>query len=255
VWGTNTILGRGFYRHVTVEQFNLLKMFLFLRASTTLFWPRSLAFKVTPKSVGMAPEVMDRSELRPHIAALAAVLGGLAIGVANLGWGLSAQYTATIDVVFTTLLWCLFNATMLAIPIVGVLRRVYNRSSYRFPVGIPAAIATEAGSATVARVVDLSREGARLESISELGLGSCVKLLLQLPDGAVTVEGEVAHRQVRPDGLVDWGVRFAEMSPAARQRLTAYLFITACWEQYVDHRVANSRSNLPLMEPIPEATK
>ena len=253
VWGTNTLLGRGYYRHVTVEQFNLLKMFLFLRASVTLIWPRALDFKVTPKSVGATTYSAERAELLPHMVALATVVFSIVLGIANVLWGLSTQYTSSLDVIFVTFLWSLFNAAMLGFPIVGVLRRAHNRRTYRFPVRLAAEVlTTESGARSAAVATDLSGEGARLVSGAELALGSLVSLTLQIPDGAVTVEGEIAHRGVRADGVVQWGVRFTNVGVAERQRLTAFLFITASREQRTTESAGLTKYGLGLPE-LPEA--
>jgi len=236
VWGTNTLLGRRYYRHVTVEQFNLLKMFLFLRASLTLVWPRSLTFRVTPKSVGRSALAEERTELVPHMVVLAGVGAGLLVGLLNLAWGISTDHLASADIVLVTLLWSMFNAAMLVLPIVRILRRAHNRMNYRFPVQLTARMTDQRGKIVWAVATDLSRFGARLTTPDQLQLDSSLSLTLELPDGPLAVEAEVAHKQKLADGLVEWGLRFTHIDLAAQQRLTAFLFITACREQRVQGR-------------------
>src|SRR5439155_6942729 len=109
-------------------------------------WPRQLGFKVTPKALDASPQSAERRELRPHAVALATVMLGLLIGVANVLWGFSVQYSESPDVILVTFLWSAFNTVMLALPIIGVLRRAHHRGTYRFPVSVLAEFATASGS-------------------------------------------------------------------------------------------------------------
>lgn len=250
VWGTNTFLGRGYYRHVTVEQFNLLKMFLFLRASLTLVWPRAITFKVTPKSVDKTAQSAERAELVPHMIVLAGVGVGLIVGLANLAWGITAHYSSSADVILVTLLWSAFNAAMLALPIARILRRAHNRTNYRFPVQLAAQTTDKNSNWDAAVVTNLSRDGARLVSPTDLQLGSILPLSFELPDGPVMVDAEIAHKQVGPDGFTECGVRFVKIGLAEQQRLTAFLFITACRQQWMQAAPPTAR---PPTLGLPEA--
>ena len=232
VWVANNLLGRGYYRHIVVEQFNLLKMFLFLRASLVLLWPRAVTFRVTPKSIDRTVYALERAAVMPHLAALAAVALGIAAGGVNVLWGVTTSYHSGADVILVTFLWSLFNAAMLAIPIFGVLSRVYNRASYRFPVRLPAAICLSPGRWAPGEGTDISRYGARLLSSADLRLGCRLSLRLHLPDGPLELDGQIVHRGVsQEDGTHQLGVRFVNIGTAEQQRLTAFLFIIACREQ------------------------
>src|SRR5919201_3955660 len=127
----NIALGRGSFRYVQTEQYNLLKMFTFIHASTVLIWPRRLQFRVTPKRVGATPYALERQQLVPHTLLLAFIGASVVLGLVNLRWRLTARY-ADPGVVIVPLLWALASASLLAFTIYQVLRRLHSREGYRF---------------------------------------------------------------------------------------------------------------------------
>jgi len=67
-----------------------------------------------------------------------------------------------------------------------------------------------AGVRTETRISDISVSGIYIETVSQVPLGSSLKLAFTLPDGhVVRTEGVVAHTQART-GI---GVRFTDLDP------------------------------------------
>ena len=155
----NVALGRGRFHYVGTEQYNFLKLFTFLWASTVLVWPRRLRFQVTPKQVAGAVYRQERRHLRPHAVALGLVGLAVAVGAGNLQWQVTASYTRP-DLILVTIAWALAGAGLLGLGVVDVLRRRHDRQHYRFPVEVEALVAAPDGAACVARVENLSRSGA-----------------------------------------------------------------------------------------------
>ncbi|MBX6341265.1 MAG: glycosyltransferase, partial [Thermomicrobiaceae bacterium] len=153
----NVTLGRGQFRYLRVEQYNLLKMFTFIWASTVLVWPRRLRFRVTPKEAGPEVAAQEWRLLAPHAVALGLVLVAMALGVVNLARGLDVAASKR-DVLLVTLFWALANAGILASGMAAVLRRLHYRRRYRFPAQLGAAAADRSGLVLLATTEDLSQD-------------------------------------------------------------------------------------------------
>ena len=221
----NVALGRGTFRFLAVEQYNLLKMFTFLRASATLLWSRALRFRVTPKGTTASVYALEQRELLPLVATLSGISLSLALGIVNLGWSLTASYRHP-ELVAMSIAWAVANAGLVAIGVLKVRERLYARQSYRFSVRLPMEVSTEAGGRIAGTAENLSRYGVGLTAEGGLRTGQPVTARVLLPDGPLELQGEVARLELLPGGRRQAGLRIGELSPAARQLLLAYLFVT-----------------------------
>jgi cellulose synthase (UDP-forming) len=243
----NLSLGRGHFRYLEVELLNLFKIFIFLRASLTLLFPKGLNFRVTPKRAGPSAKKEDTNHLYPHLALLGLTFLGMILGIANLVWGITASFSHR-EIAWFTLFWSLVNGGVLALGVWSVRRRPYNRQSYRFPSRLLAVV--KAGQAsTAATVEDLSPRGAGLALKRGFGgaPGEAVQLKIFLSTGLVTAETEVAHVTPLGDGGSRVGLKFTCLGSEARERLISYLFVTLARYQW---ETAEGRgAHLPMGRP------
>ena len=223
----NCALGRGSFRYLQVEQYNLLKMFSFIWASTILIWPRPLRFKVTPKTTDDTVGYQERQTLRPNIVILVAILCTMAIGILNLFTGLTASYPND-GIIVMTFFWALANAGLLAITVNSILRRVMllRRRNYRFPTKLTASISDVDGVAALATTENLSREGAGLITPADIPVGRLVRVTLKVAQGRVPIYSQVVANRGLGGGVRRLGLQFLEMGDEARARLVGFLFVT-----------------------------
>ncbi|GIW05689.1 MAG: UDP-glucose-beta-D-glucan glucosyltransferase [Dehalococcoidia bacterium] len=220
----NIALGRGQFRFLLVEQYNLLKLFVFLWATTILFWPRKISFQVTPKNVDTSVTETERLLLRPQVAVLAVIGVSVVLGIVNLMWGVTASYSRP-DIVIATVVWALANAGLLVLGVRAVLRRLHARTTYRFPVRVPIGLTDVAGRIVPGTAIDLSPAGAGVRLDEPAQLGKSVTAIVELPSGLIGARGEVRYVVRQPDGSLKAGVRFIALDPADRERLVFFLFV------------------------------
>lgn len=220
----NIALGRGYFQIVQVDRFNVLKMFTFVRASVTLVWPSRVQFRVTPKRAVATVAEQERRLVLPHLVSLAFIAVTVVVSLANLRWALTARY-GNASAIAVTLVWAFVNAGLLTLAVTRVLRRHHARQDYRFPLELVATLATRA--ATVAVVAcDLSLSGSGVMASAPLPTGRLCSVTLPLPDGALTLEGEVIRGRRRPGGLYHMGIRLNAMPVPTRRRLITLLYVT-----------------------------
>lgn len=226
----NVALGRGSFRYVQTEQYNLLKMFTFIWASAVLLWRRPLRFRVTPKQAHASAHALERRQLLPHTILLAIIALSSAVGVLNLICGVTMRY-ADPAVVAVTLVWALASGGLLAGTVVQVLRRLHGRSSYRFLASVPGLLAQADGSVAPVTTEDLSQYGCSIIVAADAAVASRPALTLELPEGPLKIQAQVVHERTQADGSRRLGVRFRGMSALDRERLIELVFVTvARWQ-------------------------
>jgi cellulose synthase (UDP-forming) len=222
----NVALGRGVFNVLLVERYNVLKLFVFMWATTTLVLRRPLTFKVTPKDALQSERAAELRVLAPHLLLTSAVGLSIVIGLLNLNWALTATYQDT-GLMAVTMMWAITNTAILLYAVQAVLRRAYNRENYRFPISLRAQI----GQAGVGTVEDLSQGGCAVVVREALAIGSRVQVELGWPDGSIALDGVVKHTRMQADGLHRSGIHFLPMEPEVRRRLIAFLFVTVARHQ------------------------
>jgi cellulose synthase (UDP-forming) len=135
----NIALGRGHYRYLYTELFDLLKMFAFIQASIVLFSARALRFKVTPK--GVSGNRSLHPFLVPFVGTVAVYLGALAVGAARLnGWGLTTANPAALS---GAAVWGLGILAVLIFVIARGIRHITKRAATRLALDMPARITSD----------------------------------------------------------------------------------------------------------------
>ena len=220
----NRALGRGSFRYVQTEQYNLLKMFTFIWASTIVVWPRPLRFRVTPKQAGSTPYALERRQLLPHAALLGLIVAGVVLGVMNLVWGVTTHF-ADAPVVVATLAWAIASGGLVTFTVQQVLGRLHGRHLYRFTTSVPAELVGPDESLNHVAMEDLSMQGCSLVAPAFAAPWTNVSLTLQLSDGPLSIASQVVHDRALPDGRRRLGLRFRVLSPADRERLIEFLFV------------------------------
>ncbi|HEU5423100.1 MAG TPA: glycosyltransferase family 2 protein [Nitrolancea sp.] len=222
----NKALGRGSFRYLRVEEYNLLKMFTFIWASSVIVWPRRLGFRVTPKETADGVQAQERRQVAPLALLLGIIAGTVGLALINLLFGLYRIDLAQ-SIYLVAIVWALVNAGILGGCLYTVLHRVHARKRYRFPAHVPAVVLGADGSLLETTTSDLSLEGmGLLIPADQLWLSPRVELLLALPDGDAVITGDILHARSRPRGRCRVGVRFREMNAETRRRLIGYLFVT-----------------------------
>ena len=230
----NVALGRGNYRYLKVEEFNLLKIFIFLWASTTLLWSRRLSFKVTPKATAQS---LDAREWRPvlmHIVVAGLVLTSIVVGVANLVWRFTVDYART-DIILGTIFWAFVSCGLISFTVRSVITRLHRRQSYRFPVELLVEVADPEGARALALTSDISQHGIALvmkpqnradSTVRELQLGDRITVNLRVLEGLIGLDAEVTRTSKEPDGQQTVGAHFLPMAWPRRRDLLRFLFVT-----------------------------
>ncbi len=166
--GANIVLGRGYYRWLNIEMFDLMKMFAFMQASVTLLAERTVKFRVTPKSEG------GERYVHPLIAPLIAIIGlyvvGVVVGVMRLaGWLPTSQQTVTLGAIG----WALALMTFLFVIAWRTYAHATHRSSHRLPFTTAGWMETD-GLASLVQFSDLSLSGAGFTTGHEVHVGDSV---------------------------------------------------------------------------------
>ncbi len=226
----NVALGRGTFRLVAVEQYNVLKMFLFVRATTLLVWPRALRFKVTPKSADQGVYATERRALWAHFLLLGMVFLSLIVAAVNLAWGIGTGYDRP-DLILTTMLWTGANGLLLASGAVMVMRRLYSRQAYRFPIRLATTIHHADRRFMEGYTEDLSRQGCAVVTRTAVPIGSRLLLRVAKPGAPLRLIGSVLRCQALATGEYRLGLKFEDLSEAREARLVEFLFVDAAHNQ------------------------
>lgn len=144
-----------------MEQYNVLKMFTFIWASTILVWPRKLTFKVTPKHADDSVQSLERRQLTPHLLMLVGIGLSVLVAAVNLVIGLTASYCGR-GIIVVTIFWASANGGIMALGVRNVLGRFHHRQSFRFPVRVAASVVRPDGGVVRGVTENLSKEGVGL---------------------------------------------------------------------------------------------
>ncbi len=222
----NVALGRGQFHYLYTEEFNFLKMFMFIRASAILATGQRLKFKVTPKQTDHSENAADRRALRMHFGLLAVILVSVVAGGVNVVWGLTAEFSNG-QAGAAALFWALCNALLVLIGVKAVLGRVYHRKATRFEVRLRGEVTAQDSGRRVAVVVnDISMGGAALGCRQPLQQGELRRLEFRLPDGPISLRGTTSHARATEAGNWEAGLAFGELDDRTRQRLQMFLFVS-----------------------------
>lgn len=225
----NQLGGRGYFNYFMTERFNMLKMFIFIQSTFTLFQSKSLKFKVTPKSIVRTVDQDERRSMRYFM-----MLFGLIIGVVIFGLWKTLLMGNVLGGFFNyaiALVWSSYNAFLILASLIVVLKKRHHRSEYRFPVQLQSKLVKRSSGQFVAdvQIDDLSPIGARLVVDERIDFDDCEYLLrFFTPDNKYIIIpiSKIHFRKKFHLGKKYLGISFGQMSRTVRTRLLEFIFIT-----------------------------
>jgi cellulose synthase (UDP-forming) len=223
----NKMAGRGYFNWFQTEKYNLLKTITFLQSFPMLIWPKTLAFKVTPKTVDDQVSAKERASMRGYMALFGVIVGVSFAGITRLMTGLPANLEPTHYGI--AIVWAVFNAGIILLGMRDVLTKRHLRKDYRFPFKSPAFVYSNS---------EKSLLSVSLENISFHGVGFVVtdkadiprdKLDLYLPTPSkqyllLPLEGVKVRRSSAGKRRV--GAIIGELTKADHIGLVEMLFVT-----------------------------
>jgi hypothetical protein len=127
--------------------------------------------------------------------------------------------------------------------IYDVLKRLYNRRDYRFPVKIESCFIDSSGKTVTGTINDISSGGVGIVIHDTAPIQRTITLNLGLPDGMLQVSGHVTyHKNIGPDRML--GIRFGELPLETKRRLYLFLFVTIPRSLYDGEKVLKLKRKL-----------
>ena len=228
IW-SNKIGGRGYFRYLQTEKYNILKMAAFIQSTLALFHRKSLKFKVTPKSVDDSVYKEERRTLRIFMVILGAMTGAILYGLFKTVF--RSATSLEMEAYLIAIFWAAYNAMLIFIGIYEVLGKSHERKQYRFPVNLVGEIhhSGYVGEILNVQVDNLSITGASLTLDQQYLAENNSTFLLHIHTESrklIILEIDKIHRQVRvANGRVQVGVSFVDKQDFYRERLFEYLFV------------------------------
>jgi cellulose synthase (UDP-forming) len=185
----NIALGKGRFKPIETERYNLLKMMTFIKASFALVGLEPKSFVVTPKAaskgLGSITQIIWPFYAIMVVLAASMVIGGLRL-VGFFG-GTEGNFTA----LATSEGWALYNLFIIAGAIHAVLKHVTRRNTYRFPIHVP--VTVQIGNYKLKGfTANVHEQGLGLTLSEPLLEAASVRVTLHLPQK--TVEGTLIVR-------------------------------------------------------------
>ena len=220
----NISLGRGYFRYIDTEKYNMLKMFTFIKASMFLLWPKDLVFRVTPKKADESIIRKDRSELLLHIILIGIILLSISVGFSNLFW--KSFYPADRVSIFIAIFWSIYNLVMLIVTILYIINRHYYRQEYRFPVKVKLQIEVSSYEWVATTTCDISRHGVCITISDHYQFqDDKISIILELPDGPLDAKCILDSSVLQPNGFRKLGLTFQPFAQKDQNRLLYFLFV------------------------------
>lgn len=164
----NVALGRGHYRWLLVEMFDLLKMFAFIRSIATLVIARAIRFRVTPKSAAGSRYLHPLAW--PYVALIGVYAGALAVGALRTAGLLPNPNPLVIE---AAIAWALLISVGIAAICWRTYAHVTRRGAHRVLMDIPGWMKRD-GEWRPVHIQDLSLAGASFVSPLPLAAGETV---------------------------------------------------------------------------------
>jgi cellulose synthase (UDP-forming) len=189
----NIALGRGRFRPLETERYNLLKMITFIQASLALLGLEPKSFKVTPKSASKGLSAITQL-VWPYYVLIGVLLLSMLIGGLRLA-GLFGGAGANTAALMISEGWAIYNLCIIVGGVRSVLQHVTRRNTYRFPVHVPVTVYTKNSSLT-GITTNMHEQGLALLLSGPLAEGASVQVMMHLPQK--TVEGTLVVRSSHP---------------------------------------------------------
>jgi cellulose synthase (UDP-forming) len=177
----NLALGRGHFKPLETDRYNLLKMTTFIKASFVLMGFDPKSFKVTPKSASQKGVVMEL--LRPYYVLMVLIVLGMLIGALRI-----AGVFGPLDdpgAFWVSELWSCYNLWLLIRSVRSTIQHITRRNTYRFPVHVMVTIFHNNRSLK-GMTENLHAQGIALLTECVLPVQEQVRILIHLPQGIVS---------------------------------------------------------------------
>ncbi len=255
----NLIGGRGYFKHYQTEKFNLLKMVVFIQSSLMLFLRKPLRFQVTPKSVNQSVYREERRTMQVYMATLGFITGTLIFGLIRLLARDNAVLSLGIDTYLMAYFWTSYNAVLIFVGILEVLRKQHERRQYRFPVRQVGELFDQKWCTMLASasISDISITGVKFSSDRILNEPDRLMIHFMAPNlGSIHMPIAKIHHTHKSfsNGPANVGASFADLKPADRERLFAFLFVVLPRQMNLESPVSSSDvlAPRPRLSPLPD---
>jgi len=216
-------VGRGYGRTLFIEQYNVARFAAFAWATLAWIFPR-MKFKVTAKG-SVAGRALRFTAPQWSVASfnVLAIPAGIALYL--------HAHTLPLEGVVANIVWAAANAALaLSVLAYTSVAQKRKRAHYRFPIPLPVQLDFH-GSPVRGTVDDLSGHGLRFygDLPDFVRPGSEFSGQLSLPDGPLSISGQVRNLTTMPDHpavAIGFGGTFSTHAPG-EQRLERFLFGSA----------------------------
>ena len=225
----NSLGGRGNFRYLQTEEFNLLEMVVFIQSTLILFQGKPLKFEVTPKSVDESVHEKERRSLRLDFLPLGLSAGVILVGLINLlTW---SGRTLGREVYLIALAWAAYNAMVVLIAITGVLRKRHERKQYRSRLSMYGELFDDVSLAPIAHVYvrDLSSTGVGFVTPGKMpSAANDLRLRFYTPEHkrVVLPLSNIHHPVLISGEKYRVGASFSDLGSIDRERLIEFLLVS-----------------------------
>jgi cellulose synthase (UDP-forming) len=242
VW-VNRVAGRGYARTLWMEEYNLLRYFIFLRATFGLIIPRERRLAVAAK----APAGEDKAHRRllPQLALAVAAVA--AIGYAAVRT-LSHPYLSPGVLLFNVGWLAVCAALVIRVSWFTTSRMVQRRDQHRFNLPVPVTIRCSDGRRRLALAQDLSLSGLKIELPATVTLPEKIAGRLHLPFCAAAFQARVIGQSDEASGGRSARLALEWSGEEARDAIRALLFGNSLqWEvnQWAELQSGPRRKSAP----------
>jgi len=197
----NIALGRGHFKVLETDRFNLLKMTTFIKAAFVLLGFDPKAFKVTPKSASQKGMVLIL--LRPYYVLMGILIIGMVVGVLRLA-GLFGPL-ANPEAFWMSELWTLYNLWLMYRGVRSTVQHITKRNTYRFPVHVPVTLLTRKEKLSGV-TANLHTQGIAILTDKALQQTDQARVLIYLPHMVVSGNLQVTFiKRVESEQLLNTG--------------------------------------------------
>jgi cellulose synthase (UDP-forming) len=218
VW-VNQAAGRGYARTLWMEEYNLLRYFIFLRATFGLFIPKER--RVVAAAKIPAGEKKVRHGLLPQLALAVAAIA--AIGYAAVRT-LSHPYLSPGALLFNVGWLAVCAALVIRVSWFTTSRMMQRRDQHRFNLPVPVTIRCSDGRRRLALAQDLSLGGLKIELPATVTLPQKIQGRLHLPFCAAAFEARVIAQSEDASGGRTARLALEWAGENARDAIRALLF-------------------------------
>jgi cellulose synthase (UDP-forming) len=215
----NQVASRGYARTLWMEEYNLLRYFIFLRATVGLIVPREWRFAVTPKV--LAGEEKVHRKLLPQLALAVAAIA--AIGYAAVRT-LHHPYLSAGALLFNVGWLAACAALVIRVSWFTTSRMMQRRDQHRFSLPVPVTLRSGDGRRQLALAQDLSLSGLKIELPATVTLPQTIHGKLHLPFCAAGFEATVIGQSQQSSGARSARLAVEWADDEGRDAIRALLF-------------------------------